>query len=426
MSIHKGKICVIGMGYVGLPLAYYFSKKYEVIGFDVDQKRVDDLNQGIDVTETFHKTELSTSHLKSTTNTQEIQDCSVFIVTVPTPVDKANFPDLGYLIKASETVGSVIKSGGMVVFESTVYPGATEEECLPVIERISGLKRGRDFKVAYSPERINPGDKEHTFLTVKKVVAGLDESSSKWAAELYGSVVDAGIFVAQSIKVAEAAKVFENTQRDLNIALVNELALICDRMDIDTSEVLEAAGTKWNFLNFKPGLVGGHCIGVDPYYLTYKAEILGYHPQVILSGRRINDTMSRYVANRTIKKMVRAGIEIKKETVLILGATFKENCPDLRNSKVEDLYNELKNFGANVKIIDPVCDPSDLQKIYGSDVIKTIGSEKFITVICAVNHENFSEIKWKEILKDNGIVIDIKNMVSRSEVEAMGFKIWKL
>jgi UDP-N-acetyl-D-galactosamine dehydrogenase len=359
------KIGVIGLGYVGLPLAVAFNKVYPVIGFDINFKRIESLKQGFDSTGEVSTEELCSAKIEYTSDETRLKSCNFLIVTVPTPVDHTNRPDLTSLIKASETVGRNIKRGTVVVYESTVYPGATEEVCVPIIEQISGLKSGMDFLVGYSPERINPGDKEHTFKKIKKVVSGQNETALSVIVDVYGSVVEAGIFRVSSIKVAEASKVIENTQRDLNIALMNELAIIFNKLGIDTNEVLEAASTKWNFLTFKPGLVGGHCIGVDPYYLTYKAGSIGYHPEVILAGRRINDKMGQYMATSLIKQMILRGITITGSTVTIAGITFKENIPDIRNSKVIDIVHELQEFGVRVQVIDPLANPSEVEATYG-------------------------------------------------------------
>ena len=357
------KIAVIGLGYVGLPLAVEFGKSREVIGFDINESRIAELENGYDRTDEVESDELGTaSHLRYTSSIDSIKEASIYIVTVPTPIDQFKKPDLTPLISASKTVGSALSEGDIVIYESTVYPGCTEEDCVPVLEKVSGLKYNVDFFCGYSPERINPGDKVHRLPTIKKVTSGSTEEVAEKVDELYRSIITAGTYKASSIKVAEAAKVIENSQRDLNIAFVNELALIFDRMDIDTTEVLEAAGTKWNFLPFRPGLVGGHCIGVDPYYLTYKAESLGHHPQVILSGRRINDNMGMYIANRVIKLMTQNDNPVKGADVLVLGITFKENCPDIRNSRVIDVIHELQSFGTNVDVYDPQADTRKLEK----------------------------------------------------------------
>ena len=358
----KRNIAVVGLGYVGLPVAVAFGQKHQVIGFDINTKRISELKSGIDSTDEVDLTELKAAKIQFTDQVTELSGADFFIVAVPTPVDTANKPDLSPLISASKSVAQILKHGDIVVYESTVYPGATEEDCVPVLEGISGLKCGVDFTVGYSPERINPGDKEHTFTKIKKVVSGYDAPTLEIVASVYGSVVTAGVHRASSIKVAEAAKVIENTQRDLNIALMNELAVIFKRLNIDTQEVLDAAGSKWNFLPFRPGLVGGHCIGVDPYYLTHKAEQVGYIPQVILAGRRINDSMASFVAKSTIKLMVQQGIDISKSRIAVLGLTFKENCPDIRNSKVIDLIREIQEYGVEVVAVDPHADAIEVMR----------------------------------------------------------------
>ena len=363
------KISVIGLGYVGLPVAVAFGKKNRTIGFDVNAERIRELQEGHDRTGEVSSEELAKTDLAFTNSIDELRKADFHIIAVPTPVDDAKRPDLSILLKASETVAKALKKGDIVVYESTVYPGATEEDCVPVLERVSGLTFGSDFTVGYSPERINPGDKEHTFTKIMKVVSGSDSATLEIVASVYESVVTAGVHRAASIKVAEAAKVIENTQRDLNIALMNELALIFDRLGIDTLDVLEAAGTKWNFLPFRPGLVGGHCIGVDPYYLTHKAEKIGYIPQVILAGRRINDDVGKFIAQRTIREMIHAGQNILGATVTVLGLTFKENCPDIRNSKVIDIIRELQDYGINVQVHDPLADPLEVEHEYGLKMV---------------------------------------------------------
>ncbi|MGP1560948.1 MAG: nucleotide sugar dehydrogenase [Helicobacteraceae bacterium] len=406
------KIAVIGLGYVGLPLAHAFSFKYKVTGFDIFSQRVQELKGAFDKTK-----ELSGADLKAaiangivfTDNAGDIKDCNVFIVTVPTPVDKSNIPDLSPLIGASKTVGGALKKGDIVIYESTVYPGATEEVCVPVLENVSGLKFNRDFFCGYSPERINPGDKQHTVTKIVKITSGSNEQTAKEVDELYKSIITAGTHRASSIKVAEAAKVIENSQRDINIAFINELAKIFEKMGIDTNEVLAAAGTKWNFLNFKPGLVGGHCIGVDPYYLTHKAQSLGYHPQIILSGRRINDSMGAYIASRVIKGMIKQGIDVKTSKVLTLGITFKENCPDIRNSKVIDIINELKDYGVQVFVSDPWANKDETKKVYGVELETNPDISAYDALIFAVAHREFAALKPD---KRKQFVFDVKNIVA--------------
>jgi len=423
------KIGVIGLGYVGLPLAVAFAEKFPVVGFDINPERVESLKRGIDKTGEVSAEELGKVEIEYTFDEVLLEDCNFFIVTVPTPIDSTNRPDLSFLIKASETVGRRIKNGAIVVYESTVYPGATEEVCVPVIEKTSGLKCGDNFFVGYSPERINPGDKEHTFKKIKKVVSGQNEEVLSVIADVYGSVVEAGIHMTSSIKVAEAAKVIENTQRDLNIALMNELAIIFDKIGIDTNEVLEAAGTKWNFLPFKPGLVGGHCIGVDPYYLTYRAQSIGYHPEVILAGRRINDKMGQYVATSIIKQMILKGITIQGSVVTVAGITFKENVPDIRNSKVIDIVRELEDFGINVQVIDPLANPNDVEKAYG---LKVLHDEQIVPadgVVFAVAHRVYVDRGWDFVMSllrdDGGVVADVKGVLDRFSVPN-GVHLWRL
>jgi UDP-N-acetyl-D-glucosamine/UDP-N-acetyl-D-galactosamine dehydrogenase len=412
------RIGIIGLGYVGLPLAVEFGKKMAVIGFDINQERIEELKRGHDRTKEVSSEDLASS--KSLTYSFKIDDlkeANYFIITVPTPVDEFKKPDLTPLIKASETVGKALKKDDIVIYESTVYPGCTEEVCIPVLERISGLKFNRDFFAGYSPERINPGDKMHRVTTIKKVTSGSTSQTAEKVDTLYRKVILAGTHLASSIKVAEAAKVIENSQRDLNIAFVNELALIFERIGIDTHEVLEAAGTKWNFLPFKPGLVGGHCIGVDPYYLTHKAESLGYNPQVILSGRRINDNMGVHIANAVVKLMAQNDLPINKADILILGITFKENCPDIRNSKVVDVIRELKSFGTNIEIYDPQADGSEVAHEYGLTLI-TKPSKKYHGIVLAVNHEEFSKLDWSAIRYEKTVVYDVKGSLERSLVTA--------
>lgn len=402
------KIAVIGLGYVGLPLAAAFSKKYEVVGFDVNNTRIEELKRGFDRTLELNSEQMSEAiknSMKFSTNLEDIKDCSFFIVTVPTPIDKNKRPDLTPVIKASESVAKVLKKGDIVVYESTVYPGVTEEVCVPILERVSGMKFNQDFYCGYSPERINPGDKEHTVTKIKKITSGSTPQIADKVDEVYRSIITAGTHKAPSIKVAEAAKVIENTQRDINIAFINELAMIFERMNIDTSAVLEAAGTKWNFLNFRPGLVGGHCIGVDPYYLTHKAQELGFHPEMILAGRRINDNMGKYAASQVIKLMIKKGVTISSAKVLVLGLTFKENCPDIRNSRVIDVIEELKDFGCKVDVYDPWVDEAEVKREYGITPLKNYDENDYNCVIIAVAHDKFKGLKFKNVL-----VYDIKNI----------------
>ncbi|MBT5492489.1 nucleotide sugar dehydrogenase [bacterium] len=419
----KLSIAIIGLGYVGLPLAHAFAKKYEVVGFDIHQSRIDELNNAEDrtlelsieqlkeVLPKFNK-ELKTHNLKLTTDVNAISDCNIYIVTVPTPIDKNKRPDLTPLIKASETIGKVLKKDDIVIYESTVYPGATEEECVPVLEKFSSMKFNTDFFCGYSPERINPGDKEHTVTKILKVTAGSTPEIGKKVDELYASIITAGTHLAPTMKVAEAAKVIENSQRDINIAFVNELAIIFNKLDIDTNAVLEAAGTKWNFLPFKPGLVGGHCIGVDPYYLTHKAQQVGYNPEIILAGRRLNDNMGIYVANQVIKLMIKKGHKIEGSKVLVLGITFKENCPDIRNSRVIDVIEELKEFGCDITVSDYWADADEVKREYDLNLINDVNYDDYDAVVLAVAHYKFKTIKLNN---DNQIVYDIKSILDDSD-----------
>lgn len=412
------RIGIIGLGYVGLPLAVEFGKVIEVVGFDINQKRIEELRQGHDRTDEVSDNELKEAKwLSYSSNPDDLRLVNYFMVTVPTPVDEYKKPDLSPLISASRTVGSVIKKGDVVIYESTVYPGCTEEACIPVVERQSGLKFNVDFFAGYSPERINPGDKQHRVSTIKKVTSGSTPEVAEKVDQLYKRVIKAGTHKASSIKVAEAAKVIENSQRDINIAFVNELALIFERMGIDTHEVLEAAGTKWNFLPFKPGLVGGHCIGVDPYYLTYKAEGLGYRPEVILSGRRINDNMGIHVANAVIKQMARHDLPINKSQILVLGLTFKENCPDIRNSKVVDVIRELESFGAEVDVFDPHADAEEVKHEYGFDLTPSL-HKVYHAVVLAVGHDQFKTMSWDTIRGPRTIVYDVKGILPKAIVTA--------
>jgi len=429
--ISEKKLGVIGLGYVGLPLAVEFGKTYDVVGFDINKTRINELASGKDVTLEVTTEELhSAKQLTFSCELDDLAGCNIYIVTVPTPVDKVNRPDLTPLQKASETVGKVLKTGDIVIYESTVYPGATEEVCVPVLERISGLSFNRDFFAGYSPERINPGDKVNTLTKIKKITSGSTPEIANVVDALYASIVTAGTHKATSIKVAEAAKVIENTQRDLNIALVNELSVIFDRIGIDTLEVLEAAGSKWNFLPFRPGLVGGHCIGVDPYYLTHKAEEVGYHPQVILAGRRINDNMARYVARNTIKLMLQNGIDVPRATVGVLGVTFKENCPDIRNSKVADLVKEFSQWGTKVIVADPWANSEEVKHEYGFTLGTIDALNQVDSIVVAVGHNEFRSLtaeQLKAFVKHNKPVIaDVKSLFNRETLRAQGFTVFRL
>lgn len=416
------KICVIGLGYVGLPLARLFSSKYQTVGFDMNPTRVDALMAGHDATgevaDNLLQDAIKNHGFRCTTSLDDIKDCNFYIVAVPTPVDQDKKPDLTPLLKASETVGKVISKDDVVVYESTVYPGVTEEECIPVLENVSGLKLNVDFYAGYSPERINPGDKQHTVDQIKKVTSGSTPEIGKYINEVYGSVIAAGTHLAPSIKVAEAAKVIENSQRDINIAFVNELSKIFAKMGIDTHDVLEAAGTKWNFLSFKPGLVGGHCIGVDPYYLAQCAQRHGYNPEIILAGRRMNDSMGEYVATVTIKHMLKKGIQVVGSKVLILGFTFKENCPDVRNTKVIDIYRALEEYHIALTVCDPLADSAIAKREYGIDIVNEWPEEKFDTVILAVAHQQFEEMDVMSLLKEKHVIFDVKGMLDRDKVDA--------
>lgn len=427
--MHKRTVSVIGLGYVGLPVAVAFGLKQRTIGFDINGIRIQELKQGHDRTGEVIEDELLSADILFTNSIADLKQADFHIVAVPTPINAANQPDLTPMFKASETIGLALKKGDIIVYESTVYPGVTEEECVPILERISGLTCGADFTVGYSPERINPGDKEHTFTRITKVVSGQDAETLDIVAEVYESVVTAGVHRASSIRVAEAAKVIENTQRDLNIALMNELALIFDRLDIDTNEVLAAAGTKWNFLPFKPGLVGGHCIGVDPYYLTHKAEKMGYIPQVILAGRRINDGMGKFVAQRTIKEMIHAGHSILGSTVTVLGLTFKEDCPDIRNSKVVDIIRELEDYGIKVQVCDPYADSSEALHEYGVTLIPEKELAKASAVVLAVAHKAFKQHtveQLKGMMTDDPLLIDVKGIYDQQALAAAGIRLWRL
>ena len=415
------KIAVIGLGYVGLPLAVAFARRFTVLGFDINSKRVKELETGVDSTLEISNSELVAAEtLSFSCSKGDLKSCNTFIVTVPTPIDKFKRPDLTPLLKASEMLGKVIKKGDVIIYESTVYPGATEDDCIPVVERLSGLSLNKDFFAGYSPERINPGDKSHRVEDILKVTSGSDQATADFVDALYTSVIRAGTFKASSIKVAEAAKVIENTQRDVNIALINELAMIFNKLDIDTLEVLEAAGTKWNFLPFRPGLVGGHCIGVDPYYLTHKSESVGYRPEMILAGRRINDGMGSYVVSQLIKKMINKKIEISRSRVLVMGLTFKENCPDIRNTKVVDIVDELKAYEIHVDIIDPWCDPFEAANEYGLVVSKAAEEGMYDAVLVAVAHDQFKEMGINAIQsygKENFVLYDLKHLLPKDQAD---------
>lgn len=421
------KIAVVGLGYVGLPVAVAFGKKNSVIGFDINPKRIKELKENHDRTNEVTTEDLKESDVEFTDSIDTLSQADFIIVAVPTPINKHNQPDLTPLISASKTVGKALKKGTIVVFESTVYPGATEEECVPVLEENSGLKAGEDFFVGYSPERINPGDKEHTFETITKVVSGQTPEVLDIVADVYGSVVKAGVHKAPSIKVAEAAKVIENTQRDVNIALMNEFAVIFDKVGIDTNAVLAASGTKWNFLNFKPGLVGGHCIGVDPYYLTHKAQELGHHPEIILAGRRINDNMSKHVASNIIKELLKKGINVQNASINLLGLTFKENCPDLRNTKVIDIVRELEDYGLKINVNDVEADNETAKALYDIDLVSKENLPETDALIFAVPHRDYLENKseYLDLLSENGIVFDIKGIIQEDELKE-NQSIWRL
>jgi UDP-N-acetyl-D-galactosamine dehydrogenase len=430
-KISNRKIAIIGLGYVGLPLAVEFGRICHVIGYDINKSRIDELRVGIDSTLEVESEKLSkVINLEFSYDIKTLQSCDVYIVTVPTPIDSANRPDLRPLIKASETVGKVLSKGAVVIYESTVYPGCTEEVCVPVLEKMSGLKFNTDFSCGYSPERIVPGDKVHTLTSIKKITSGSNPETAQFIDELYASIVSAGTWRASSIRVAEAAKVIENSQRDLNIAFVNELSIIFDKLCIDTIEVLEAAGSKWNFLPFRPGLVGGHCIGVDPYYLTHKAEEVGYHPEVILGGRRINDSMASYIAKRMIKKMIANGIDVSQSTVGILGLTFKDNCPDIRNSKVVDLIEELREWGVKVVVSDPWANPAEVENEYGIKLATIDLNNKVDSLIVAVAHDQFKKLQpqWLRsvCIAKFPVLGDIKAIYNSDDMAAAGFSLFRL
>ena len=431
LQAKEEKIAVIGLGYVGLPLAIELAKKFDVVGFDVNKAKLDKYLSGIDVTDEVGDEALNETSLKFTSEEEELQSCKFHIVAVPTPINTDKTPNLNPVIGASETVGRNLTKGSIVVYESTVYPGTTEEVCIPILEEVSGLEFGTDFKVGYSPERINPGDRVNTLTKITKIVSGSDESALREIANLYGSIIEAGVFEAESIKVAEAAKVIENSQRDINIAFMNELSMVFNKMDINTKAVLEAAGTKWNFLKFTPGLVGGHCIGVDPYYFTYKAEQLGYHSQIILSGRKINDDMGKYIASNIIKKMIKAKQEIDGARVAIFGLTFKENVPDVRNTKIIDIITELEEYGVETLVYDPV---AENEEVYNEFNIRLVEQEELTELDCvvfAVPHKEFQESysldNVEELYKnDSKVLIDIKSIFDRKESETRGYHYWSL
>ena len=418
-NLRKCRIGVVGLGYVGLPLAVEFGKRFDTVGFDLKTSRIKELAAGKDSTLEVDRKELkSAERLSFTDNVRDLKKCRVYIVTVPTPIDEYKRPDLTPLEKASASLGSVLKKGDIVIYESTVYPGCTEEVCVPILEKVSGLKFNKDFFAGYSPERINPGDKQHRLPTIKKVTSGSTPEVAEFVDSLYASIITAGTYKASSIRVAEAAKVIENTQRDVNIALINELALIFNRLGIDTEEVLLAAGTKWNFLPFRPGLVGGHCIGVDPYYLTHKAQEIGYNPEMILAGRRLNDNMSLYVAGEVVKLLTSKRIHVKGSRILMLGLTFKENCPDLRNSKVIDIIKELQKYGAKVDVYDPWIDRAEAKHEYGVTPLRSLGAVKYDGAVLAVAHNEFREMgvtAIRKLLKPNSVVYDIKHLFRRGE-----------
>ena len=414
-NITSSKVAIIGLGYVGLPLAVEFSKKLPTTGFDLKEQRIAELQNGLDVTREVSSEELTAAdNLQFTSSIDDLQKCNVFIVAVPTPIDDNKRPDLRPLYGASRTVGQALKPGDVVIYESTVYPGATEEVCIPILEDVSGLSFNTDFFAGYSPERINPGDHEHRLPTIVKVTSGSTPEVADFVNDLYGTIITAGTFKASCIKVAEAAKVIENTQRDVNIALINELALIFNRLGIDTLEVLEAAGTKWNFLPFRPGLVGGHCIGVDPYYLTHKAQQVGYHPEMILAGRRLNDDMGRYIASKIVKLMLKKRIHVADANILILGLTFKENCPDLRNTRVTDIIDELISYGANIEVHDPWANPEEAEQLYGVTMIENLPINHYDAVVLAVAHQEFKQFSkgdFTRMCRELAVIYDVKHVL---------------
>lgn len=437
MSLYKDilsgneKISVVGLGYVGIPLAVEFARHASVIGFDINKEKIKLYEKGIDPTEEIGDEEVKNTTVKFTSNEEDLKDAKFHIVAVPTPINQDKTPDLKPVIGATEAIARNLAKGSIIVYESTVYPGTTEEICIPILEEISGLKYMEDFKVGYSPERINPGDKVNRLTTIMKIVSGCDEETLEEVANIYSIVVEAGVYRAESIKVAEAAKVIENSQRDINIAFMNEIAMVFNEMDIDTKAVLEAAGTKWNFLKFTPGLVGGHCIGVDPYYFIYKAEELGYHSQIISAGRRINDGMAEFIVSNTVKEMIKADRKVKGAKVLVMGITFKENCPDTRNSKVADIITGLEDYGMEVKVYDPIADKNDAIKFYGVDMITEVELNDFDCIVSAVNHSVFGrfsldEIKEMENDKGGKVLIDIKGIYNAKEAVEKGFAYWRL
>jgi UDP-N-acetyl-D-galactosamine dehydrogenase len=411
------KIGVIGLGYVGLPLALAFSEKYEVTGYDLDEWRISSLNNGCDLTLQVSEEDLNKSTLILSSDSNDLSDCKIYIITVPTPVDEQKKPDISSLLQASKTVGNKLKEGDIVIYESTVYPGCTEEDCVPVLESVSGLEYNVDFFCAYSPERVSPGDPVHTLRNIVKVTSGSNPETADFVDKLYASIIDAGTHKASSIKIAEASKAIENAQRDINISFVNELALIFDKMEIDTKEVLDAAATKWNFLNFKPGLVGGHCIGVDPYYLSFKAESLGYHPRVILSGRYVNDQMASFVVNKCIKLMVKRNIQAMGSRALVMGITFKENCPDIRNSKVFDILSELNQFGMDVDVYDPLAETKQVSSHFNISLINDIYKQKYQLIILAVAHNEFLSIDFTKLKNPDTILFDTRAVLNREWVD---------
>ena len=421
MELERVKIAVIGLGYVGLPLAVEFAKKYDVIGFDTNRNRINGLISGVDVTLEVSADDLALAKkLQYSFDVAKLKEASVYIVTVPTPIDEHKQPDLTPLIKASEMLGNVISAGDVIIYESTVYPGATEEECIPAVEKLSGLTFNEDFYAGYSPERINPGDKVHRVTSILKVTSGSTPEIAKFVDDLYASIITAGTHKASCIKVAEAAKVIENTQRDVNIALINELSIIFNKLGIDTLEVLEAAGTKWNFLPFRPGLVGGHCIGVDPYYLTHKAQSVGYHPEMILAGRRLNDGMGQYVVSQLVKQMLKKRIQVDGATVLVMGLTFKENCPDLRNTKIVDIISELKEYNINVDVTDPWCSAEAAVEEYGLELTSDLKAEHYDAIILAVGHDEFKELGPRNVRalgKGNHVLYDLKYVLDKKDVD---------
>ncbi len=429
-TLKENIICVVGLGYVGLPLAVSFSKKYKVIGFDINANKIEKYKNGIDVTNEVGNEELKKAKMEFTQKEGDIRSADVVIIAVPTPIDSHKKPELTPVTKSSEIVGKNLKKGAVVIYESTVYPGLTEEICMPILEQNSKMICGEDFKIAYSPERINPGDKEHRFETIKKIVSGMDEETLEFVADLYDSVLKNGVYKASSIKVAEAAKVIENSQRDINIAFVNELAVIFNRLGIDTNEVLDAAGSKWNFLNFRPGLVGGHCIGVDPFYLTYKSEEMGHLSELILASRRVNDGMGKFIADNIIKKLIRSGKNVKESKVLILGLTFKENVPDLRNSKVMDIIKELNEYDIKVYARDPYADLEEIEREYGIKIDTNEKNEKVDAIVLTVAHNEYKNIKMDEIKnmlkEDSNLIFDIKQIIDKEEARKNKLDLWRL